>query len=162
MGRFELVPIERVQTEAEVVCVRREGAYLRLADWCPRTLVLMSEADYPVRPTGGRSLPSMGVVYVVEAQLPPRPVSILDFRLRHLGEMTTGGPLPLPPPAGLPGPGEQMPIHSENGMRRLIQSAIHESLSKESLDALAYLVRRAHGVGCLAGRKRPSETNSDE
>lgn len=122
--------------------------------------MLLSRVDFP---TGGRAgiahggwvnnpQPAVGVVYVVEAELPPKPVLLHDFRLAFQGEIESMGSKPLAPPGGMPGPGEEIPFSSENGMRQLIQSAICEKLPTESLDALAYLVRRAHGVGYLAGK----------
>lgn len=145
------------KTLAEVVCVRRDGAYLRLADWCPHTLLRLDPEDYPVKNThyGQMPRPAVGVIYVVRARLPELPApppQLLAFRLDFLDEYGSSGSKPYPPPAGLPGPGETLPLESNAGMRRLIQSAIHEKLSNESLDTLAYLVRRAHGLGTLAKR----------
>ena len=154
---FELAPVEPVSTEAEVVCVRREGAYLRLADWCPWTLMLLRPENYPVgredRPGVTAPRPASGIVYAVQAVLPPKPVQLCDFRLDFYGEIETWGPKAAPPPACLPGPGEELPLFAgEHVMHALIQSAVREKLSKESLTALAYLVRRAHGLGRLAKR----------
>lgn len=153
-----------VETMAEVVCVRREGAYLRLPVWCSSTLVLMTQEDYnEVRHSrykttdgaacGSLPRPAAGVVYGVRAYIPEPPPQFVSFCLDLVEEIPFGGPSPLPPPGGVPGPGEVLPLDSRAGMRRLIQSTIRETLSKESLDTLAYLVRRAHGLGLLAERK---------
>lgn len=149
----ELVPVQLTKTLAEVVCVRREGAYIRLPDWCSRTLVRLDPEDYPkkVTPYGQIVRPAAGVTYVVRAQLPTAsPPQLLSFHLDFLDEYGSPGPKPVPPPGCLPGPGEVLPLESSFALRQLIQSAICEKLSKESLDSLAYLVRRAHGLGILA------------
>lgn len=153
-----LVPVVRIETQVEVVCMRREGAYVRVPEWSTEMLMLMVEAQYPVAKMNQRgvsvSRPAAGVTYRAEATLPPKPVSLRDFGLDFRGEVGGFAPKPLPPPGGVPGPGEELPFMSEKGMRRLIQSAVREKLSNESLDALAYLVRRAHGLGSLAGKSR--------
>lgn len=134
-----------VETTAEVICVRREGAYLRFPQWCSATALLLPR-DRVLKHV---PLPALGTVYAVQADLSQLPPTLTAFQTKFLREVPVSGPQPLAPPAGLPGPGEGMPIFSESALRRLIQSTICERLSKESLDALAYLVRRAHGLGSL-------------
>jgi hypothetical protein len=151
---IDLEPVNPVETTAEVVCVRREGAYLRLSDWCPRTLILMQRHEFPASGLKGVigsqiSHPAVGVSYVIRARLPEPPPTFAAFHPVFCREINDWHPKPLPPPGGVPGPGEELPLESTSALCRLIQSVTCEKLSRESLEALAYLVRRAHGLGAM-------------
>ena len=129
---------------------------MRLPEWSPDVLLLLGRKKYPIKWFTGMRMPhpATGITYRIEVTLPSSPpTTITDLDPAFKGEVESVTPKPRAPPGGIPGIGEELPIFSENGMRTLIQSAICERLSNESLDTLAYLVRRAYGLGFLAGKK---------
>lgn len=133
---------------------------MRMPEWCPEVLLLLGRKEYPEKWFTGMRMPhpATGITYRIEVMLPSSPpTTMADLQPVFKGEVESVTPKPRAPPGGIPGLGEELPIFSENGMRTLIQSAIRERLSNESLDTLAYLVRRAHGLGFLAGRKSRTE-----
>lgn len=129
---------------------------MRLPAWNPDVLLLLGRKKYPAKWFTGMCMPhpATGITYRIEVMLPSSPpTTMAALHPAFKGEVESVTPKPRAPPGGIPGLGEELPIFSENGMRVLIQSAIRERLSNESLDTLAYLVRRAHGLGFLAGKK---------
>ena len=69
-------------------------------------------------------------------------------------------PKTLPAPIGCVGPRDgPMPVRPDQGpaLRKLVCDAAGEKLSKDAVERICYLVRRAHGMGLAHNNTQRSE-----
>lgn len=148
---FELQDQPTTTMMGTVISATTRHVVLMLPDWSSEVALYLRHGDphFP-RASAGTQRPAVNVRYECKVDLngpQPRVISWKD------APKESKLPSPLPAPCGLPGPPEILPILNETALSKVVGSALSAKGKAKQMDAIRYLVRRAHGQGYAEGRR---------